>query len=109
MTHRELLAKRIETQHGMFRPVYTYSEEQPIYDKDGNIVDYELVGYIETMTAEQNYEAWLSGRDIPPQQNEYEILEEKVLVLEQEKQALEQRVLFTEDVLMELLVANMSL
>lgn len=90
MTQNELLNKRIQTPHGPFRPIYKYTEELPIYDEEQNIIDWKLVDYIETMTAEEYYQKWLIDKENPPilQPNEMEVLEKKVAELEEEKELL---------------------
>lgn len=80
MTHNELLSKRIQTEHGLFRPIYTYTEEKPIYDEENNIIDYELIGYVETMTAEEHYQKWLYDRENPQPQEPN--LADKISILE---------------------------
>lgn len=84
MTYNELLSKYINTNHGTFTPLYTYEEERPIYNEEENIIDWELIGYVETMTAEEHYKKWLHDKENPPilQPNEMEVLKARVDGLE---------------------------
>lgn len=55
----------IETNEGIFTPVYVYEEIKPIYEND-EVVDYEYIGFEMKMTAEENYNEWLKNKDKPP-------------------------------------------
>lgn len=66
MTKNELLKKRVSTAHGLFRPIYTFVEETPVYDEEENIIDWELIGYVEIITAEEHYQKWLIDKDNLP-------------------------------------------
>lgn len=84
MRHKELTNLYIKTEHGEFSPIYTCTGYTPIYENE-NILDYELIDYIQTMTAEEHYQHWLDNKE----KRNKPIEEDKIQIrLDQQEQAL---------------------
>lgn len=79
MTEEELQKMNLETEHGIFTPMYSYES----YDNETN----SYVGFVLIKTAKEKYEEWLENKDkvIKPQQS----VDERVISLEKQLADLE--------------------
>ena len=68
MLRNEFVKLFINTNDGIFMPTYLYEQEVPMYDEQENIVDYELVGYTEILSAQEVYDKWLQDKENPTTQ-----------------------------------------
>lgn len=63
MTKQQLENLYLQTDSGLFTPIYSFTESIPIYDEEGEIIDYELIDYVETISAKEYYQEWLENKD----------------------------------------------
>lgn len=66
MKQSELEKNYVKNGQGTFTPLYTCTKSEPIKDEQGNVIDYELVGYAQIKTAEECYSEWLEKFSNPP-------------------------------------------
>lgn len=76
MTQQELEKLYINTNHGLFTPVYEYSDY--ILNEETN--EYEYTGLLITKTSQEVYDEWLYNKDHPqpPQPDKISILEKEM-------------------------------
>lgn len=78
MTEKQLKQHYLDTQHGIFTPIYTY--EDFIFNEEKE--EYEYIGLVITKTAKEVYDEWLVNKDKPI--IEEPTSEDKISILEEE-------------------------
>lgn len=96
ITGKDLKSMYLETEHGLFTPIYTYES----YDSETDTYQ----GFKSTASAEEVYNEWLVNKDKPVVEvpTDMEVLQEENKLLKAQVQALNSTIDFHEELIAEM-------